>query len=1244
MNKKDSSSKLCAFIDKEHEYFDNYDYTSEQIKEMILANIKKMYEDSKLSKKDFRETILHKDRENFGSMNIMTLFVVGLLQVGSSTFSGWIESTDTEYFRDYVLSFLYHINTKLQIKVLILSSTPEEPARPKDDRKIPETLCITDSKKIIGLSPFQKTFVLDMLEEEKPWNMRVSEGDTITSLSYLWYVYVLWYFRDDNMKIGCYGIEFGQNCYFFAYNLVGSGTPDADVDKRKHDLIDVPYQAYISCMKKTEMIPDEVISKLDSLKFKYNMLLYVHLLVLGHFNNDKIIFYVCHEYMEDIKDALLAGRTYGDFYNKLQIAGDGLMIQPTPETYVIEALAFAHWNLMTTKPYIFSSEIPRPSKRMRKDMFITTCPVDYQWVFEDERLVNCEDWKMKMITLIQKIITGQGSFTDVSIIRRIIDCIQNKESYDEDMQKYFGMFRRSVDIGVKVKTSESDEEEKYIVFDIGAYGEKYNLFHFGNGIDRFCHNEVYKEAMKQYFKFYQVNPSIKPHFNDFKYKYVVWDKQKNNFYVRDSSEMALVNNKLSKSDIDAFPFCPFCKEGEAGNFHQHIRKSHTEEFKKLELELKVTIPKRLEPPGGKTQIQFGVDGDKGGTSGTNGVDDAPVYTPGMTPGTAKTDYSYSSENEEQFKAEWAQKHPNLTSTSEEIKASGQSGKTGSVVEGSGGSNQKGKLKPIKRSQSEASMDVKKNPKNNRPLSAAETRTGVVVDERFAHLEPSANPPPPDAGAAGEKDAASDSGGASPTGSTADSQKTTDAGVTSSVVGSTEGTPRQALPDDVQEDMPEDAQGDVPDPVTPTPTPDPTEDGTSRKPRPSTAKRTQATRTTFVEAEDSPRDGGEGEVDDLNISNRTTQGNDEEEEERLKRLLKIRKRIREERKEHTVQLENEKNELIAQNTNLRDNINDLNQTIQRMTEEINKQSQEHVTKIQALSGEKDKEIAELKIQLTQTTSQEIKALGLAKDVLERQNDGIKQEIRDNKALLESIKREIKDNERKKDQNMAKIDEQIDAMYDMDIDDSELKFLLQDRLGKYNADDYVEFKNIVLDEHPVKETHSLCALFLMYESMAGTWKAFVEQREQKKIDNVIVQKLMHELRLYSSIANHNDTVKGLVSKHFKEFVGEFKLEAGAGATVAEQVQSVQAVAGPAPASVEPEADTSAEPAASDSEEGAAPASEEEAAPASEEPAASDSEEGAAPASEEEAAPASEEPEADTSAEPVAATGDPGDLRAI
>jgi len=1215
---------LCMFIDSQNENFEDTrpnkdvpmnDYLKSEILKAILG-LHKICDDTK---KDFMDQILHKEKVpdmEFDTVNIMTLFVVGLLQVGGGTFTDWIHTTiNDDDFCKYVRDFLLQIAKPSQVHVFNSTSEKdgsEKPDRPADDSKIHSTLCITDSKNVISISRVKKIFVLEVLDEVIPWNIRLKQGDTITSFVPLWYVYVLWIFRDDDEKTGCYGVNHDQNCYFFAYNLTGTGVSDLDVEERKHELIEVPYQAYTSCIQKVKFIPEEIVSKLDSTTFKYNMLLYIHLLVLGYFYNENIIFYACHEYDQTIQEALLAGKTYGDFYNKLKIVGEGLMIESTPDDDVIEALAIAHLDLMEDKDYYFSSDVPRSVTRTGKDRFITTCPVDYQWVFEKDSLKNCEKWKTKMSTSIQKISTGRGSFKDVGIMRRIIDCIPDQGSYDEDTQALFKIFSRRVDIGMKVKTSESGEEEKYIVFDFEKYGTEHNLFQTGSGIDQFCHNQLYKEAMKEYFQY----PSIHTHFNDFKNKYVVWNRVDNTFYVRDSSQMYLVRNKPKRTDLDSFPFCPFCKDQMVGYLHRHIKTKHNQELDNFDLELAVNLPaeqKKLDAPGGKTPIRFGEGGDAEGTSGTGGTVDASgnINTPGnlKTPDTAKSTFSVSSENDRKFEEELEKRSHVRSERLKKLKdAQDPTQPTTDSEPGSpraaGGSNQKGKLKPIERSQSETSMNVKKKPKNNRPLSAAETRTGVVVDQRFAHIEPSANPPPPDGGAAGETDAAPDSGRASPTGSTADSQRTTDPEKTSSVVGSTEGTPRPAWPDDVQED--------VPDPVTPTPTPDPTEDGTSRKSRPSTAKRTQATRTTFVESEESPRDGGEGEIDDLKVSNKTTQGNDENEIIELQDKFKLHRKTQHEKREKIRSLENEKNELIALNEELRNDIKDLNQTIQQMTEAISTQSQEHATKIQALSGEKDKEIAELKIQLTQTTSQEIKALGLAKDALERQNDGIKQQITDNKALLESIKREIKDNERKKDQNMTKIDEQIDAMYDMDIDDLDLKYLLQDDQGNHDADNYVEFKKIVLDEHPVKEMHSLCALFLMYESMAGTWKAFVEQRALNKIDNVVIQKLMHELRLYSSIGNHNDTVKGLVSKHFKEFVEEFKLEAGAGATVAEQVQSVQAVAGSAPASAEP--------------------------------AASDSEEPEVDASAEEAAPASEEPEVDASEEPVAATGNTGELRAI
>jgi len=1251
-------SELCTFIDNQNDNF--YDRRQDKkmpmndyLKGEILKIVLELHDICEGTKKNFTEQILHREGVPgipFDAVNIMTLFVVGLLQVGSGTFTDWIHMAyNDDDFCKYVRSFLLNIVTPSYVFIHNSKSEKdgsEKPDRPADDSKIPSTLCITDSKNVISISRVKKNFVLDVLDDQLPWNLRVQGRDTITSLVPLWYVYVLWVFRDDDEKTGCYGVNHDQNCYFFAYNLTGTGVSDLDVEERKHELIEVPYQAYTSCIQKVEFTPEEIVSKLDSTTFKFNMLLYIHLLVLGYFNNEKIIFYACHEYDQIIQDALLAGKTYGDFYNKLTIAGEGLMIESTPDDDVIEALAIAHLDLMEDKDYYFSSDVPRSVTRTGKDRFITTCPVDYQWVFENERLKDCGEWKTKMITLIQKVSTGRGSFKDVGIIRRIIDCIPEKDSYDEDTSELFKIFSRPVDIGTKVKTSDSDNEEKYIVFDFEKYGKEHNLFHTGSGIDQFCHNELYKKAMEEYFQY----PSIHPHFNDFKNKYVVWNQVTNTFYVRDSSQMYLVRNKPKRPVLDSFPFCPFCKDEKVGYLHRHIKTKHNQELNNFDLELVVNLPieqKKLDAPGGKTPIKFGEGGDAEGTSGTDGAVDASgnINTPGnlKTPDTAKSTFSVSSENDRKFEEDLERRNLERIERLKKLKdAQDPTQPTTDSEPGSpraaGGSNQKGRLEPIARVRSEAAASTNKTNKNDRPASAGQTRPATIFNKKFDQSQPSANPPPPDGGAAAETDAVADSGRASPTGSTADSQKTTDAGVTSSVVGSTEGTPRPAWPDDVQEDMP--------DPVTPTPTPDPmvVDDGTSRKSRPSTAKRTQATRTTFVESEESPRDGGEGEIEDLKVSNKTTQGNDQNVITELQEKLNIHRRIQHDKREKIQSLENEKNELIALNEGLRNDIKDLNQTIQQMTEAISTQSQEHATKIQALSGEKDKEIAELKIQLTQTTSQEIKALGLAKDALERQNDGIKQQITDNKALLESIKREIKDNERKKDQNMTKIDEQIDAMYDMDIDDLDLKYLLQDDQGNHDADNYVEFKKIVLDEHPVKEMHSLCALFLMYESMAGTWKAFVEQRALNKIDNVVIQKLMHELRLYSSIGNHNATVKGLVSKHFKEFVEEFKLEAGAGATVAEQVQSVQAVAGSAPASVEPEADASEEPAAPASEEPEVDASAEEAAPASEEPEVDASEEPAASASEEPEVDASEEPEIDASEEPVAATGDPGVMRAI
>ena len=181
-------------------------------------------------------------------------------------------------------------------------------------------------------------------------------------------------------------------------------------------------------------------------------------------------------------------------------------------------------------------------------------------------------------------------------------------------------------------------------------------------------------------------------------------------------------------------------------------------------------------------------------------------------------------------------------------------------------------------------------------------------------------------------------------------------------------------------------------------------------------------------------------------------------------------------------------------------------------------------------------------------------------MEKQNQTVMQEIVDNKALLEKIRKEIRENERKRDEDMTNIDAQIDRLFKMDIDESNLRNYLIPGEGEDPM--YSEFKEEVLDENSTKETHSLCALFLMYESIAGTWKLFMEQKEKGNVDDIIIQKLIHELRLYDSIENHNANVKKVVSKYFREFVQAFEIESNAKRPKEAKLENVGAEASNSP----------------------------------------------------------------------------------
>lgn len=199
----------------------------------------------------------------------------------------------------------------------------------------------------------------------------------------------------------------------------------------------------------------------------------------------------------------------------------------------------------------------------------------------------------------------------------------------------------------------------------------------------------------------------------------------------------------------------------------------------------------------------------------------------------------------------------------------------------------------------------------------------------------------------------------------------------------------------------------------------------------------------------------------------------------------------------------------------------------------KNMREMKKKIEELKNEltqKESEIQKLRNEIEDTKSVDVKTLESEQSDLQTRNNELEDQIQKHIDLLEELKKEIKDNEKKKDENSKFIDTQIDELYKMDIDALGLQDLLNE--GKFE-----EFKKEVGEDNPVQEEHSACALFLIYESMAGTWKMFKKQQENGTVDSLITQKLMHEYRLYQSIKNHDPAVQAHTSKYFHQFKEDF-----------------------------------------------------------------------------------------------------------
>jgi hypothetical protein len=115
---------------------------------------------------------------------------------------------------------------------------------------------------------------------------------------------------------------------------------------------------------------------------------------------------------------------------------------------------------------------------------------------------------------------------------------------------------------------------------------------------------------------------------------------------------------------------------------------------------------------------------------------------------------------------------------------------------------------------------------------------------------------------------------------------------------------------------------------------------------------------------------------------------------------------------------------------------------------------------------------------------------------------------------------------------KLDEKLDAGMAAQIDVLKLITLLNSGdVGRYQT-----FYEVIKEAGPKKERYTPSALFLMAESVAGTWKMIARDG----FTDVLVRKLVYDRRLWDTIENEDKHVH-YASKHLRGFTEAFGLEA-------------------------------------------------------------------------------------------------------
>jgi len=144
------------------------------------------------------------------------------------------------------------------------------------------------------------------------------------------------------------------------------------------------------------------------------------------------------------------------------------------------------------------------------------------------------------------------------------------------------------------------------------------------------------------------------------------------------------------------------------------------------------------------------------------------------------------------------------------------------------------------------------------------------------------------------------------------------------------------------------------------------------------------------------------------------------------------------------------------------------------------------------------------------------------------------------ITEKLQKGILEHERQVTTRIWKIHDKVDDSVQKKLTASELLALLKNK-------EYIKFRDAVKKGagELEKKEYNLPALFLIYESIGGTWSLFEKLADKTQTSEFMTEKLIESLRLFQTIEKHNEhLLDTYTNQYFKKFLETFELLVGDG----------------------------------------------------------------------------------------------------